>query len=87
MSRTRHLHQRMGQRGVTERMLQVVLGFGVCHGDKLTLDRGNIDQLMCAMDKLKKDLLKVRDKGGLVVVEAGGSAITTYRANSFKRDK
>ncbi len=75
----------MGQQGVTDRMLQVVQDFGVYYEDKLILNRQNIGQLMGAMDKLSRGLLKIRDKGGLVVVEAGGAAITTYRVNSFKR--
>ena len=69
MARSRHIQQRMSQRGVTERMLQIVEEFGIAQGDKLVLSTGGIDQLMLSMDKLRKDLLKIRDKGGLVVVE------------------
>ena len=85
MARTRHMHQRMSQRGITERMLQVVRGFGVTLGDKQILDCNNIDLLMRELDKLRKDLLKVRDKGGLVLVEDGGNDITSYRVDSYRR--
>ena len=85
MARTRHLHQRMNQRGITERMLQIVRDFGVPNGDKQVLDKGHIDLLVQKMDQLRKDLLKVRDKGGLVLVEDAGCDITAYRVDSFRR--
>ena len=85
MGKSRHMHQRMNQRGITERMLQVVEDFGIALGDKLVLDCSNIDLLMREMDRLRKDLLKIRDKGGLVAVEVSGCKITAYRTNSFDR--
>ncbi len=38
-------------------------------------------------DKLRKDLLKVRDKGGIVVVESNETVITTYRLDSYNRQR
>lgn len=87
MAKTRHMHQRMNQRGITQRMLQIVRDFGVCFGDKQILDRSNIDLLMNEIDQLRKDLLKVRDKGGLVVVEENGFDITAYRVDSYRRER
>ena len=85
MAKTRHMHQRMSQRGITDRMLEVVSDFGVTQGDKQILDRKNIDALMKRMDIFRKDLLKIRDKGGLVVVEVNDVYITAYNIDSFDR--
>ncbi len=87
MAKTRHIHQRMGQRGITQRMVDIVMGYGVFIDDKCVLDRCNIDELIKGMDRLRGDLLKIRDKGGVVVVEDGGAEITTYNYNSFNRRK
>jgi len=87
VAKTRHIHQRMSQRGVTERMLEIVTEFGMVQGDKVVLDKKNIDALLIGMEKLKKDFIKVRDKGGLVVVEANDKLITTYNVDSFDRSK
>ena len=87
MAKTRHINQRMNQRGITESMLQIVQDHGISYGDKQVLNRDNIDRLVSSMDCLRKKLLKIRDKGGLVVVESNGIAITAYRTDSFKRCK
>ncbi len=77
----------MSQRGITSRMVEVVSNFGMIQGDKHVLDCKNIDALMNAMDKLRKDLIRLRDKGGLVVVEENDTCITTYNLNSYDRRK
>jgi len=87
MSKTRHMHQKMSQRGITNRMIEVVSDFGISQGDKLILDKKNIDALMERMDSLRKDLLKLRDKGGLVVVAANDIHITAYNVDSYFRNK
>lgn len=87
MAKTRHIHKRMSQRGITDRMLEVVSDFGMIQGDKRILDRKNIDALMNSMDCLRKDLLKLRDKGGLVIVEADDMYITAYNIDSYDRTK
>lgn len=85
MAKTRHIHKRMSQRGITNRMLEVVSDFGTVQGDKRILDRKNIDALMKSMDGLRKDLMKIRDKGGLVVVESDDVQITAYNVDSYDR--
>ena len=84
MAKTRHIHKRMSQRGVTDRMLKLVSKFGMKSGDKRVLDRKNLDALLRNMDTLRKDLVKLRDKGGLVVIEKDDTQITTYNLNSFQ---
>ena len=85
MAKTRHMHKRMNQRAITKRMIGLVNDFGVRKGDKRILDRKNIDQLVDSMTELKKDLLKLRDKGGLVVVEVDNVQLTTYKLDSYDR--
>ena len=86
MAKTRHIHKRMNQRGITQRMLDIVSDFGVDDGDKQILDKGNLDLLIKTMDKLRSDFMRIRDKGGLVVVESGGTQITAYRVDSYNRN-
>lgn len=85
MAKTRHMHKRMNQRGVTQHMVDLVRQFGVNINDKQILDRKNIDALLNRIEVLHKDLLKLRDKGGLVVVEDNDTLITTYRIDSYNR--
>ena len=87
MAMTRHVHKRMGQRGITKRLMNIVRTHGVQRGDKTILGRQNIDDLIQDLDILRKNLLKVRDKGGLVVVEANETVITAYRVESYDRQK
>jgi len=76
----------MNQRGITQRMLDIVSDFGVDDGDKQILDKGNLDLLIKTMDKLRSDFMRIRDKGGLVVVESGDTQITAYRVDSYNRN-
>ena len=41
-----------------------------------------IDVALKSLDK-RKDLIKARDQGGIIVVEAEGVLITAYRLDSF----
>lgn len=84
MARTRHIHQRMAQRGINGHVVELVSQYGESVGDKVILDRKNIDALLRAVDHFKKDLLRVRDKGGVVVVEEDGHQLTTYNLNSYR---
>jgi hypothetical protein len=77
----------MSQRGITGSMLDVVLRFGIPQGDRIHFGRKAVDAALKELDELRRQLLKVRDKGGLVVVEEGGILLTTYRLDSFDRKK
>jgi hypothetical protein len=81
------MHQRMGQRGVTSRLVDLTSQYGTESGDRVVLDRKNVEELLAGMDALRKDLIKIRDKGGLVVVENGETQITTYRIDSYNPKK
>ena len=77
---TRHFDQRMNQRGITRQLVELALEHGAWIGDRCTLDRKGLDQVIKRCDELRRVALKARDKGGIVVVEAGGAEVTTYAA-------
>ena len=85
MSNTRHIQQRMSQRGIKQSMVDMVLNFGITKGDKVILNRKGLDNVLNEIEKLKKNALKMREKGGLVVVDVNGELITAYSLNSYKR--
>jgi len=75
----------MGQRAITQVMLDTVSKYGISMGDKRILDRKNIDGVLRELDRERQKLLKLRDKGGLVVIETNDVLITAYRLGSFDR--
>lgn len=85
MSKTRHIQKRMSQRGISEEMIAIALQFGVEADDKCILNAKGARQLLEELDRLKRGVQKVLDKGGLVVVSADESLITTYDLDSFRR--
>ncbi|MCZ8318877.1 MAG: DUF4258 domain-containing protein [Silanimonas sp.] len=74
MYKTKHAKQRMSQRGISQDMVDLVLGYGVADGDKVILDRKASARLMRAA----RTLAKILDKGGLVVVATGDVQLTAY---------
>lgn len=80
MTATKHISERMSQRGMTKRMIELAMEYGKEQGDKIILNRKITQSILNEMDQLKKDLLKVMDKGGIVVVCENDILITTYKA-------
>jgi hypothetical protein len=76
---THHMNVRMNQRGMPSSIIALALENGYWRGDKCILGRKEIQKLIADLDRQRKVALKALDKGGVVVVEAGGRAITTYR--------
>ena len=74
MYRTAHFQQRMSQRGIDQAMVDLVLGYGEANGDKVVLDRKNAARFATAA----RSLMKILDKGGVVIVAAGDTQLTTY---------
>ena len=54
-------------------------------GDKYILGRKQIDIALKKLDQERRALLKARDQGGVIAVEADGVLITAYRFDSFNR--
>ena len=78
MHTTHHFAQRMSQRGVSRDMVELVRDYGVPEGNKVILGRRDTAKLIQELMRKLLILKKIQDKGGLVVVEAGESLITTY---------
>jgi len=87
VAKTRHIHKRMSQRGISSRLVDLVSQFGMDHGDKVILSRKNTEALIGAVDTLKSQLIEVQTKGGLVVVEQDDHQITVYPLDSYSRKK
>ncbi len=80
---TTHGMERMNQRGITKEMIEIVLEYGDYIQDKVILNSRKLKKLIKKVSKdSKPKLLKVLDKGGLVVVLSDdNTVITTYNHN------
>ena len=78
MVETLHINQRARQRGITNQMIDLTLEYGKRKGDKIRLGTRRIKELLCTHSELKSQLLKIMDKGGLIVVFSGAVLITAY---------
>ena len=68
----------MGQRGIPGRMIELARKHGRIEGDQWVLD---IREAKAALDQVMVEraaLLKVIDKGGVVVVEEDDTVVTAY---------
>ena len=83
---TKHMGQRMNQRGIRKDVIELAIAFGDTEGDRCVLGRDQLKTLISSLDQLRSTALRAMDGGGLVVVEAGGSLITAFRADSFRRN-
>jgi len=81
---TLHMDVRMNQRGITADLVDLALEYGEWDGDRCRLSARSLKQIIAEMDRKRATMLKALDKGGIVVVEAGGDAITTYSVKKCK---
>jgi hypothetical protein len=81
MTLSKHIVSRMNERGIGKAMVDLALTYGRCDQDKYVLDRREVDRRLEEIDRERGLLLKVRDKGGVVVVMGGDTLITTYNKN------
>ena len=82
MQPTRHIKQRMSQRGISKEMVNLVIAHGVIQGDKYVVGRKEALQLIRELDNERRVLTKILDKGGVEVVTEGNALITAYNRNS-----
>ncbi len=85
MPKTNHFLSRIQQRGILQSTIEVAQKYGLPKGDKLILGKKEIDVAIKSLDLERKNLIKARDQGGVVAVEADGVLITAYRLESFNR--
>lgn len=86
MVTTKHCQSRMSQRGLPKRLLELVLEFGKENGDNLILNKKATQKVIEEIDTIRKELLKVLDKGGVTVVFDNDTLITAYNTNSYKKN-
>lgn len=86
MVTTKHCQSRMAQRGLPKRLLELVLEFGKENGDKLILNKKTTQKVIEELDSIRKELLRVMDKGGVTVVVENDMLITAYNTESYKRN-
>ena len=85
MDKTNHCKQRMSQRGINGKILDIVLALGESCGDKIVLNKKSVNKYIKELDKIRADLMRVLDKGGVTAVTEGDAILTVYNTNSFKR--
>lgn len=78
MQNTVHIQQRMSQRGINGKMLDIVLEHGRLEKDKHVLRRKDAIRLLDELREQAAVVKKIIDKGGMVVVSDNGTLITTY---------
>jgi hypothetical protein len=81
MKRTRHFGCRANQRGIPKALLDLALTYGRCELDKYILDRREVDRRLDELDRERGLLLKVRDKGGVIVIANDNTLITAYNCD------
>lgn len=82
-----HMTARMNQRAIRKCLVDLALDLGDVDGDRYVLSPKTIDREILTLQQRVKLLAEARKKGGIVVVADGGTAITTYRLNSFQHIK
>lgn len=82
MNTTRHASKRVRQRGISDRMIDLVFSCGRDERGRVILDRRGLNRLIGEVDDLRRLLLRTLDKGGIVVVERDGRLITAFPKNS-----
>ena len=82
MHTTHHCKARQSQRGITPRMIDYVLSHGTsCAADRIVLGKKDAQKRLAELEAEKRLLMKIADKGGVVVVQAGDALVTTYNCS------
>ncbi len=82
MHATHHCKARQAQRGIPLKMVDYVLTHGSQRRDKVIFGEREARQRLAELDEERRLLMKIKDKGGVVVVASGEAVITTYNLSS-----
>lgn len=64
------------------RMIDYVLSHGTnCAADRIVLGKKDAQKRLAELEAEKRLLMKIADKGGVVVVQAGDALVTTYNCS------
>lgn len=74
----------MSQRGISEEMLGLVCDYGDCCEAKYVLGGNRLGRLLAELAALSSLARRVRDEGGLVVVEKDGAQPKSYNLGSYR---
>ncbi len=83
MKKTRHIMQRMSQRGIKNSIVEFLEKFGVSDGDKIVLNKKNCQTLSEMFGNFKRISDKMAEKGGYTLVSTDDLMITVYRLDSY----
>ena len=78
MKMTKHMSQRMNQRGINRNMLDMALEFGTPHNNRYSLNKKEAEQAVARLQRMLTDLKKIADKGGITVVVENDTCITAW---------
>jgi hypothetical protein len=81
---SKHAAARQAQRGISTTMIDYVLTNGQLEKDKYVLGKKEILDILTSIEDEKRLLMKLLDKGGVVVVAEGETVITTYNRTSHR---
>lgn len=81
MHTTHHCKARQSQRGISLKMVDYVLAHGSLENDKIVLGKKEAKQRLADLERERRLLMKIADKGGIVVVAEGEALITTYNCS------
>lgn len=83
MNNTEHMTDRMQSRNISQLVVNLVLSEGEWNerGDRLTVDRRNLDGLIPQVRDFLRELERLHHRGGATVVLEGNTGITTYFNN------
>jgi len=75
---TKHGRARMNQRGITKEMIELTIEYGQYHKDKIILKSRDIKKLITKVSQdIRRKLMKILDKGGLVVILSDDCTLIT----------
>lgn len=78
MVKTQHCAKQMHNRGLTNSMVELVELFGYQVGDRVILDKKHIRELLEEINTVRKELIKMYEKGGVAVVTKNDSMLTAF---------
>lgn len=79
---TQHILQRMSQRGISKKIVNLVSKFGIADGDKLILNKKGCQKSRETLKGLLKTLSMIESADGYVVLEKRGDKLIAYRLDS-----